>query len=72
MTIDLVETLSRDRVHGILVRLLYVDYYRPQQTMGYDKMSERHWKLYYVCWRHNVREFRRRSGLPPGPSAHRG
>ena len=58
MTIDLVEALSKEGVHGIFAPLLYVDYYRPEQTMDYDKMSERHWKLYYVCWRHNVKEFR--------------
>jgi len=59
MTIDLVETLSsKDKIHGIFAPLLYVDYYRPEQTMDYNKMNEGHWRLYYACWKHNVREFR--------------
>lgn len=60
-TIDLVRTLSEtDRVHGILAPLLYVDYYRPHQTMDFDRMHPKHWELYYYCWKHNVREFRER------------
>ncbi|MBI3022593.1 MAG: B12-binding domain-containing radical SAM protein, partial [Thaumarchaeota archaeon] len=59
MTIDLIETLSnKEGVHGIFAPLLYVDYYRPEQTMDYDKMNEIHWKLYYACWKHNIKEFK--------------
>jgi radical SAM superfamily enzyme YgiQ (UPF0313 family) len=58
MTIELVRSLSeKDRVHALFAPLLYVDYFRPDQTMTFDKMHEKYWQLYYVCWKHNVREF---------------
>lgn len=64
MTIELVKQLSeRDKVHGIFAPLLYVDYYRPSQTMNFDKMNEKHWQLYYTCWKHNAREFQEKIWL---------
>lgn len=61
MTIDLMKILSeKDRVHAIFAPLLYVDYFRPDQTMTFDKMHEKHWELYYVCWKHNARELERK------------
>lgn len=49
--------MERDKVYAIFAPLLYVDYYRPAQTMNFERMSEKHWQLYYTCWKHNVKEF---------------
>ncbi len=64
MTIDLIRQLSeKDKVHGIFAPLLYVDYNRAEQTMNFEKMHDKHWQLYYFCWKHNIREFREKIWL---------
>ncbi|MEM3671060.1 MAG: radical SAM protein [Thermoprotei archaeon] len=58
MTTQFIETLSKvDGMRGIVAPLLYVDYYKPDRTMDYDRMNEHHWRLYYTAWKHNAREF---------------
>jgi len=57
MTIQFIEDVHQKGLHGLFAPLLYVDYYRPERSMTYEKMNKHHWRLFYTAWKHNTREF---------------
>jgi radical SAM superfamily enzyme YgiQ (UPF0313 family) len=56
-SIDMVKSL--DGSESVITPTLWTDYYRPENSFTTDKFSKLQWKLYYLCWKTDMKAIRK-------------